>query len=267
MATSDRDSVPAEVWRTGRRRVGRALAVALPWLHRHVRGLYAAVGLYLLVGLALAALALWGFTGLAEAVSEGETTGFDRAVLLWIDQHATPELTVMALEVTALANTLVVAVVVLVAAAFLWFTRHSDAVFLLGAAVAGSGLLLQILKSAFERPQPELIPWRAAYAGGFAFPSGHAMSATVVYTTLAYPIIRLDPHPAVRHFTAITAAAIILLVGLSRVYLAVHYPTDVLAGFAVGFAWAIFAAFGLEVFRYLRDMGAVETRSKGSRAA
>jgi undecaprenyl-diphosphatase len=261
MTDPDRGTDPVSLWRTGRRRAENALARARPWLRRHVRGLYSAVGLYLLLGLALAALALWGFAGLAEAVAEGETTSFDHAILLWFDAHATPRLTVVALEVSALGNTLVIAVVVFVAAAFLWFTHHRDAVFLLGAAVAGNGILILILKTAFGRPRPEVVPWRIDYVDGYAFPSGHAMTAMVVYATVAYLVLRLHPPRAVRIFTRSLAAAIILGVGLARVYLGVHHPTDVIAGFAVGFAWATVTAFGLEVFRYLRDRGNGEIRS------
>lgn len=251
--------------RSGRRAVVRAVLSALVWLYRHVRGLYSAVGLYLLVGLALALGAAWGFAELADAVLEGETARFDAAVLVWVSRHADPMLDVIALELTALGNVLVIGVVVLVAAAFLWFTRRREAVFLLGAAVAGNAVLVAVLKLAFGRDRPELVPWRTVYAGGAAFPSGHATTSMVVYATLAYLIIRLDPPRAVRIFTAAMAASIVLLVGLSRVYLGVHYPTDVLAGYAVGFAWATFAAFGMEVFRYLR--GAEGREHSGPEAA
>jgi undecaprenyl-diphosphatase len=255
MTDPDRDTDPVSLWRTGRRWAEKALARARPWLGRHVRGLYSAVGLYLLLGLALAALALWGFAGLAEAVAEGETMSFDHAILLWFDAHATRRLTAIALEVSALGNTLVIAVVVLVAAAFLWFTHHRDAVFLLGAAVAGNALLILVLKTAFGRPRPDVVPWRIGHVDGYAFPSGHAMTAMVVYATVAYLVLRLEPPRAVRIFTRSLAAAIILCVGLARVYLGVHYPTDVVAGFAVGFAWATITAFGLRVFRYFRERG------------
>lgn len=249
----------------------------LRWVEREVRGFYAALGLYLSVGFVLALLAAWGFAGLASEVVEGETQRFDNGVLLWLNARASPRLDVAALEITSLGSGTVVWLVVIIASAFLWSSRHRYSVLLLWVAVAGGGVLNLVLKGAFDRPRPALFPWRTPYAGQSSFPSGHAMTSVVVYWTLAYLITRLEPTPLLRRLSWGFFAAIILLIGVSRLYLGVHYPSDVAAGLVVGFAWATFCAAGIRAVQHFRarkpgvhrqehDLGAEEERAAGARA-
>lgn len=254
-------------WRAGRRRVERAVFGLLRWLEPRVRGLYSAVGLVLVVGLVLALFAIWGFAELAGSVLEGETLWLDQRALAWIGEHATPWLDVAALEVTALASPAVIATLVLVTSAFLWFTRRRAAAILLWIAPAGGLLLNQALKLAFARPRPRVFEWRAHYVSAYSFPSGHAMISMVVYTTLAYLIVGLDPPRPVKRATVALAAAIIVLIGVSRLYLGVHYPTDILAGYAVGFAWATLCAFNLRAISYWRNRKGGAGREDDRRAA
>ncbi|HEX6938592.1 MAG TPA: phosphatase PAP2 family protein [Longimicrobiales bacterium] len=239
-------------WRIGRRHVEEAIFTVARWLEPHVRGLYSVLGVFLLVGLGLAVIAVWGFAELAGSVLEGETTSLDHRVLLWIDAHATPALDVVALEITALGSPVVVATLVLVSSAFLWFTHRRVCAFLIWVATAGGLVLNVALKLAFERPRPRVFEWRAHYATAYSFPSGHAMASMIIYVTLAYVIAELDPPAPMKRMAVVLAAAIIALVGLSRLYLGVHYPTDILAGYAIGFAWATLCAFNLRVAEYLR---------------
>lgn len=241
-------------WRTGRRRVETAVFALVRWLAPLVRGIYSAVGLVLIVGLAIAAAALIGFAHLAESVLEGETILVDHEILLWIESIATPPLDIAALEVTSLGSPVVVATLVLVAGAFLWLTRHRAHALLLWVGAAGGVVLAQALKLAFGRPRPRVVEWRVDHVGSYSFPSGHAMASMIIYATLAYVILDLDPPAPVKRLTVALAAAIITLVGLSRVYLGVHYPTDILAGYAVGFAWATLCAFNLRVIDYVRRL-------------
>ncbi|HEV2147319.1 MAG TPA: phosphatase PAP2 family protein [Longimicrobiaceae bacterium] len=249
----------------------------LRWIGRYVKGFHAAVGTFLAMGMVVALLLLWGFAGLAEWVAEGRTQSFDDAVLLWLNERATPWLTVAALEVTALGAGLVVWMVVAVASAFLWVSRHRYSVALLWVAALGATGLNSILKALFDRPRPDLFPWRAPYAGQSSFPSGHAMTAMVVYLTLAYLVARLEPTPLLRRLTLASTAVVILLIGLSRMYLGVHFPTDVIAGYLAGFVWAVFCALGIEAVRYFRrrrpgverveeDLDAERERELGVRA-
>jgi undecaprenyl-diphosphatase len=218
----------------------------------NVRGFHAAVGALLIVGLTIILVCVAFFAMLADEVMEGGTQKFDNAVLLWMNARASPQLTGFALNVSALGAGTVVWLVVIVASVFLWSTRHRWSVALLWVSIVGSGLINASMKLFFNRPRPQLFPWRAPYAGLSSFPSGHSMTAMVCYATLAYLVARLEPSRFLRRFTFVLAGLIILAIGLSRMYLGVHYPTDVLAGFTMGLAWASFCALGIEALRYFR---------------
>lgn len=244
-------------WRRGLERAEATTIAFLRWVLPHARSLYSAIGLFLLLGLGLTILALWAFAELAESVLEGETLWLDHHILLWINRHATPRLDQIALEVTALGSLVVIATIVLVASALLWFTGHRTATLLLWVAVAGGALLNLTLKLAFGRPRPRIVEWRVHFVASSSFPSGHAMMSMIVYATLAYLIISLAPPPRVRRITVAAAVLIITLVGASRLYLGIHYPTDILAGYAVGFAWATLCAFSLRLLDHRRSRAAV----------
>ena len=238
--------------RSGNQPGRRAIFGVFRWVGDHVKGLYGAVGVLLFVGMALILVCVAAFAALADEVMEGDTLPMDNAVLLWMNRHATPALTGLALDVTALGAGTVVWLVVIVASVFLWVSRHRYSALLLWVSLLGSGLINTIMKLFFSRPRPHLFPWRVPYAGLSSFPSGHSMTAMVCYATLAYLIARLVDSRFLRRFVFALAAVIVTLIGLSRMYLGVHYPTDVLAGFTMGLAWASFCALGMEALRYFR---------------
>jgi undecaprenyl-diphosphatase len=192
------------------------------------------------------------FAWIADEMIEGETRAFDRAILGWMGSHGSPEATDLALNITALGSGVITVLMVLVATSFLWASRHRWSAGLLLLAVLGSGLVNMVLKTGFSRPRPDIFPWRAPYAGQSSFPSGHSMNAMVVYATLAYLVVRLEPRRRLRVMTTVRAVGLIGAVGTSRVYLGVHYPSDVLAGFAAGLVWAAFCAVSFEALRLLR---------------
>ncbi len=230
---------------------GPVLAL-LRWIGRNVRGFYGAVGVFLIVGVVLILIAGFGFAHLAEEVMEGETQAFDHSVMVWMGSHGTPTLTILAQEVTALGSGIVVWMVVLVSSAFLWTSKHRYSVALLWVAMIGSGIISSALKAFYDRPRPDVFPWRVPYAGEASFPSGHSMTAMVGYATLAYLIARLETSKALRRLTFGVAAVVIAAIGLSRMYVGVHWPSDVLGGFAMGLAWSAFVALGIEAIRYFR---------------
>jgi undecaprenyl-diphosphatase len=230
----------------------RALFTFFRAIAKNVGGFYAAVGVLLLVAVAVIAVCGIFFVALADEVMEGGTQRVDDAVLLWLNDHASPALTGIALDFTALGSGLVVWLVLLVASVFLWHSRHRWSVALLWVSILGSGLINMMLKGLFHRARPQLFPWRVPYAGLSSFPSGHSMTAMVCYSTLAYLMARLAPTAFLRRFTIAIALVLVLLIGVSRMYLGVHYPTDVLAGFTMGLAWASFCAIAMEALRYFR---------------
>jgi undecaprenyl-diphosphatase len=211
----------------------------------HAEHFYATVGIFLVVGAIVAVAGTLGFAKLGEEVREGATQRFDVAVLQWIGTHHSKWLTVFMTEITPLGTGAVVLMIVGVAAAFLWHTEHRHSARLLLAATAGSILLNNALKLYFHRDRPDVFEWQT-HAASSSFPSGHAMSATVVYGTVAYLLARLQKRGWARALTLFLAVVTILLICFTRLYLGVHYPSDVIAGIIVGLAWSGFCMATLE---------------------
>jgi undecaprenyl-diphosphatase len=211
---------------------------------RYVHGLYTLAGLLLSVGLVLSLIALWALSNLTEEVIEGDTVRIDEGVLNWLNGHATPALDQAALEITALGNTLVILVLVATAVALLVLLQQRAYALLLTLAVAGVAVITPFLKAIFDRPRPQLFEWRVHYQlTSAAYPSGHATMSMVTFLTIAYIIYRLSRVKPPAAF----AAFIVILIGVSRLNLGVHYPSDVLAGYVVGFVWAVFCALAIEI--------------------
>lgn len=270
----DRRAAP----RGAARKAGDALYGTLRFIARHVRGFYGAVLTYLSFAFFVALGAVAGFAMIADEVLEGETQRFDEAVLTWIAGHRTDLLDRVALEITALGNTATLVVLVLTVSTFLWLTRHRLSVLLLFIALAGGGALNVLLKDIFARPRPTVVEW-GTHVSSPSFPSGHAMSAMIAYASVAYLGGRLEPTWRMRVATWTFAAIIIVGIGASRMYLGVHYPSDVIAGFIAGLAWLAFVVSGIAAIRYFarrkpdieeeeRDLHAEEERDEqGDRPA
>ena len=218
---------------------------ALRKLGTHGRSVYTAVGIFLVAGVLVAIAGTIGFAKLAEVVREGYTQQFDTAVLRWIGAHHSPTLTTIMTEITPLGTGIVVLTVVGVTTAFLWHTEHKHSARMLLAATAGAILLNNALKLLFDRDRPNVFEWET-HAASSSFPSGHAMSATVVYGTVAYLLARLQKHGWARALTLLFAVVMVALICLTRLYLGVHYPSDVLGGIIVGLAWSGFCMATLE---------------------
>lgn len=221
------------------------LAGALRLGVRGARDLRLALGAVLLVGLALALAATWAFAELAEQVMEGDTQQFDEAVLRRLDAIDFPWLETALLEITALGNGTVVLALAAVAATFLWLTRHRYSAGLLVAATLGGIVLNTLLKAYFDRPRPQVVSW-GTHVATSSFPSGHATSAIVVYATVAYLAATLQRRAWARALTLTVAALVVLLIAASRLFLGVHYPSDVAAGLVIGLAWTAFCVAVLE---------------------
>ena len=206
---------------------------------------YTTVGIFLIVGVVIAIGGTLAFAKVGEWVQEGGTQKYDVAILQWLHAHNTPLLTQMAVELTYLGTGTVVFMIVAVAALFLWHTQHKHSARLLLASVAGNIILNGMLKLVFHRDRPTVFEWQTT-AVSSSFPSGHAMSATVCYGTVAYLVMRLQKHHWSRALTGTGAVILIFLICATRLYLGVHYPSDVIAGIIVGLAWAAFCMATLE---------------------
>jgi undecaprenyl-diphosphatase len=184
------------------------------------------------------------FLGLADEVLEGDTLGFDQQILLALREPGNPAeplgpawVKEMLRDFTALGGVGVLGLLTLVSVGYLWLQGlHRIAGFVLFA--IGGGLLLSLaLKSGFDRPRPELVS-HGAMVYTSSFPSGHSMLSAVVYLTGGALLAVVHRARRVRIFLISCAVLTSLLVGVSRVYLGVHWPSDVLAGWAAGAAWA-----------------------------
>ena len=144
-------------------------------------------------------------------------------------------------------------------AGFLTLTRKGFAALFVLASVVGGVLISQTMKWAYARPRPELVP-HGAEVYTASFPSGHSMMSAVVYLTLGALLARTQADRAVKTYVLVMAVILTVLVGVSRVYLGVHWPTDVLAGWALGGAWALIC---LLVMTWLQTRGQVEDGAAG----
>jgi undecaprenyl-diphosphatase len=194
----------------------------------------------LVASLVIISLALGVFAGLAIEVLEQQAIGFDTAILNALFFHATSTLTGIMQVITTSAATEFVVPLLLVLGILWWRRRPADVIALL-VAVAGSVMINQIVKALFERARPALHP-HLVHAGGYSFPSGHSTSAIALYGMLAYLLARQAP-PKRRIWYYVVAGIWILLVGLSRNYLEVHYPSDVLAAYAITLPWLLAVIF------------------------
>jgi len=226
-----------------------AFGHVLRFIDQHVGGFYTAVVFSILFAflVGIAAVALFVFLG--DVVTAGATRELDEAVLRWAAEHRTPGLNDAMIEITALGSTLVLTIIAGTAAIFLWLTRHRFSVLILGSSFVAASVLNIVLKVLYDRPRPSTVP-AIVTSQSPAFPSGHALSAFAIYGTLAYLVARLEPTPGLRTATWIITALIILAVGVSRVYLGVHYPSDVIAGFAIALAWIAFTAAAVTAVTY-----------------
>jgi undecaprenyl-diphosphatase len=233
----------------GRFRVGWDLLYrGLRASYKHAHSFSTALGVFLVFGALVAIMGTYAFARLAELVREGYTQTFDEAVLRWMERHQTPWLEQLMLEVTMLGTWIVVLSIVGVAALFLWLTRHKYSAALLLVATAGGIGLNNILKIGFNRPRPLVFEW-GTHVSSSSFPSGHAMSSAVVYITVAYLAARLQKTHKARIATLSVAAFIVASICFSRMYLGVHYPSDVTAGVIIGLSWAAFCMATLEAIQ------------------
>ena len=194
--------------------------------------------------LLLLAFAAWAFLVVAAEVGEGETAALDRAVLMSLRSGDGNEpvgpwwLQIAAADLTALGSAAVLTLLVItVSGLFAALRRRREAVVLLLA--SGGGLILsQALKQLFGRERPE-VALRAVEAMNPSFPSGHAMLSAAVFLTLGVLSARYVRRRRVKAYVVGAAVTATLLVGCTRVYLGVHWPSDVLAGWSLGAAWAM----------------------------
>ncbi len=200
------------------------------------------VGAIVAVFVAAALLLLFG--EIADDVVEGDTHKLDRAVLMSFRTAGDPTDLIgpdwfeeMVRDVTSLGSYAFVIIIVTAATGYLLLMRKYGLALLLLAAEAGGMLISTLLKELFDRPRPDLE--HAARVFTASFPSGHATLSSVTFLTLGALLTRVNADRKSKVYFMGTAIILTIMVGLSRLYLGVHYPSDILAGWCIGSAWAV----------------------------
>jgi undecaprenyl-diphosphatase len=198
-----------------------------------------------LAALFIPGVLILAFAHLADEVMEGETRHIDESVLLalrnpadladpigpqWVEQ--------VVKDTTSLGSVTVLTLITLGTVIYLLMAKKRPAALLVLLSVGGGTLLSTLLKSAFNRPRPELVA-HIVDVSTASFPSGHAMLSAVTYLTLGALLARTEPNLRLKTFILGAAIFLTVAIGLSRLYLGVHYPSDVLAGWTLGAGWAL----------------------------
>lgn len=206
-------------------------------------------------------IAAWCFLEVADEVAEGETQPVDEWVVHSL-RHASdpsnpigpPWLEEAFRDLTALGGITVLVLIIGTVAGYLWIYRAYHSIWLVLSASLGGLLLSTIFKGMFRRPRPDLTPYLTHVANS-SFPSGHTMNSAVVYLTLGLMLAQLSNRRRLKVYFITVATLLTVLVGMSRVYLGAHYPSDILAGWTAGVAWAGICWL---VARRLRRTGTIE---------
>lgn len=219
-----------------------------------------------LIAIIVTAVGLLAFGVIAGEVLDGDTGAFDRRLLLALRVPGNPtdpigptwfEETMR--DITALGSTGVLGIMVLVVFGFLWMAERRHAAWLVLGAVVSGLAMSQLAKLGFSRPRPDLVP-HGTVVHTASFPSGHATMSALIYLTLGALLARTQARRRIKVYVLTVAVLLALLVGISRIYLGVHWPTDVLAGWALGAAWATGSWLTMV---WLQQRGDVEPEGNG----
>jgi undecaprenyl-diphosphatase len=216
-----------------------------------------ATDLRLVAEIAVVAVLILAFVLIGNGVQEVD---FDDRILLALraapdDPLGPRSFEAAVMHLSALGSGVVTGLLTLIAVMFLFLARRRAYAILVLACALGTLVFMELLKTLYERPRPTSVT-HIDPPGGMSFPSGHSMIAAALYLTLAVMIARALPERRLRIFVIATGAFIAMLVGFTRLYLGVHYPTDVLGGWIVGLTWALTCGI---VARRLAQRGTVSS--------
>jgi undecaprenyl-diphosphatase len=196
----------------------------------------------------ITAVGAFVFLRLGSELREGNRFGLDRLILLAFRKTSDPSLPIgpdwlkaAMIDITALGGTTVLTLITALTTGYLLSSRRTRTAIFLLVAVASGAMLSSLLKSLFSRPRPDLVA-HLVEVHSLSFPSGHAMNSAIVYLTLGALLARAETDRAARVFLMAAAIMLTLIIGVSRVYLGVHWPSDVVAGWCVGASWAAFCS-------------------------
>ena len=188
---------------------------------------------------------LFVFGVVAQVVVEGKSSAFDRSIILAFRDPANLSAPIgpawvqeAARDLTSLGSIIVLVIITAAVAGYLFLARKQAAAWLMLFAVFGGIAVSDLLKFAFARPRPDFVA-PAARVFTTSFPSGHATLSAITYLTIAALLARSQSSSKIGRYFIVLAALLTILIGISRIYLGVHYPTDVVGGWCIGAAWAL----------------------------
>lgn len=201
-------------------------------------------------------LSLIGFSCMAILISRQQIVSFDSTVISYVQGLESPPLTAVMKFFTFIGSTASVAVLTVLALLFLYVVlKHRAELILLVAAVLGANLLFITLKLFFHRARPDL--HRLIEVGGYSFPSGHATNACTMYGILTFLLWRHIPTRLGRTILIVISTIMILAIGISRIYLGVHYPSDIIGGYCISMFWLTMLIWFYQRYkekRYMRGL-------------
>ena len=197
------------------------------------------------ISIILVSLGLFVFFKLTEGVFDGDTSGFDQSVLLWFrnpsdlsDPVGPAWLEVVVRDITSLGGLVILGLLCVAACGYLWLRRQHRLALFIAVSISCGSIANALLKEFFSRPRPDLVPHETAAALS-SFPSGHAMMSAVVYLTLGALLSLSTDDSRIKVYILSWSVFLTVLVGVSRIYLGVHWPTDIIAGWIAGGTWAL----------------------------
>lgn len=233
-------------------------------MKQHTNGFWQRIkrtDLFILLAIAFVIGGVWLFIELADEVTEGATTTIDEQLLLALRNPADPTdplgppwVEEAMRDFTALGGGGVLLLLTTSVVGYLIIQRRFRSALLVTLAVVGGAILSYLLKEAFGRPRPDLVP-HGSHVYLTSFPSGHSMQSAATYLTLGALLARMQKRRRLRIYILTLVLLTTVLVGISRVYLGVHWPTDVLAGWTAGAVWAAFCGL---VMSWLQHRGEIE---------
>ncbi len=219
------------------------------------------IGGFALAGLLGAIALLWLFAVLTEEVFDKEFSNFDNNFELGVHRLANPTLDFIFNFFTTIGGIAGIVILTVLTFGLLAVQKHFRSAWVLAIVVGGGVLINQVLKLLFHRPRPELWDIVSPRPNTFSFPSGHATASLCYFGCLIWLGWRFIQPQLWRTLWTILMVVAILLVGLSRVYFGVHYPTDVLAGWISGSFWLITVLSGVTIYENLHHSGQLERKN------
>lgn len=205
------------------------------------------------LGIIIGASALNGFLEITEELNREQLDNFDESITSFIYEYRSDAMTSFVIFITDLGD--VQTYIILIVAVAIWFLVDKKSIrwLIQSIIVLTSTTLLNVfIKHAISRPRPDLA-MRLVEAHSYSYPSGHSMVALAFYGFLIFLAYEKVEHKWVKVLAFIFLPLLIIAIGTSRVYLGVHYPSDVLAGYAAGLFWLVFVIFLIHIFRYYRE--------------